>query len=402
MIKLIIGDCMTKKKGVSKDEPSFIELAKSNFKKMDKLLLLTTIILIIVGTLSIVSASSRETVVRYNYSMYYFFNKHLKILLFSLVACIIAILIPTKYYKILGPVAFLGITGLILSLFIIGSIKRGSQGWFSKGGQPSELAKPIIIVMIALLFDYYNNYIKKKKPFNWINYLIYFLLFGAVLPVITLMQGDMGTALLTVGISGIMLLAGPVSKQTTKKCIISIILLGIFGCFMLEMSRGYIFSSEQIERLTEFINPCKKYEDSGYQICNGFIAMNDGGLTGLGIGKSRQKYSYIPDPHTDSIFAVIIEEAGLITGTFILLIYLLMIARILNISSRTKNVRNRYISFGIAAYLFLHIVFNLGGLLGILPLTGVPLPLITYGGSFTLSFLLSLTIVQRICIESKN
>ena len=140
---------MTKKKGVSKDEPSFIELAKSNFKKMDKLLLLTTVILIIVGTLSIVSASSRETVVRYNYSMYYFFNKHLKILLFSLVACIIAILIPTKYYKILGPVAFLGITGLILSLFIIGSIKRGSQEWFSKSGQPSELAKPIIIIMIA-------------------------------------------------------------------------------------------------------------------------------------------------------------------------------------------------------------------------------------------------------------
>ena len=124
MIKLIIGDCMTKKKGVSKEDPSFIELVKSNFKKMDKLLLLATVILIIVGTLSIVSASSRETVVRYNYSMYYFFNKHLKILLFSLVACIIAILIPTKYYKILGPVAFLGITGLILSLFIIGSMKR--------------------------------------------------------------------------------------------------------------------------------------------------------------------------------------------------------------------------------------------------------------------------------------
>ena len=76
MIKLIIGDCMTKKKGVSKDEPSFIELVKSNFKKMDKLLLLTTVILIIVGTLSIVSASSRDTVVRYNYSMYYFFGDY--------------------------------------------------------------------------------------------------------------------------------------------------------------------------------------------------------------------------------------------------------------------------------------------------------------------------------------
>ena len=97
----------------------------------------------------------------------------------------------------------------------------------------------------------------------------------------------------------------------------------------------------------------------------------------------------------------IIEETGLLFGLFILFLYLLMISRILNASMRTKNIRNRYIAFGIAAYLFLHIVFNLGGLLAILPLTGVPLPLITYGGSFTLSFLCSLAVVQRICIESK-
>ena len=198
-----------------------------------------------------------------------------------------------------------------------------------------------------------------------------------------------------------MFFASPILKSDKLKALFLVLILGVVGIFIIFVNAGKLFSEKQLNRFN-FFDPCSRYESGGYQICNGFIAMNDGGLTGLGIGKSRQKYSYIPDPHTDSIFAVIIEEAGLITGTFILLIYLLMIARILNISSRTKNVRNRYISFGIAVYLFLHIVFNLGGLLGILPLTGVPLPLITYGGSFTLSFLLSLTIVQRICIESKN
>lgn len=391
---------MAKKK--TKKQIDLIDTIKNNFKKMDKWLLFSTIALLIIGILSIVSASSRETVVRYNYSMYYFFNKQMMVILLSFVLCLIIIFLPTKYYKILAPVAFLGIGGLIFSLFVIGSIKRGSQGWLEKGGQPSELAKPVIIMMLALLFDYYYKIVKRKQTFNWIIYFILFCLIGVFLPIVTLMQGDMGTALLTIGISGIMLLSGPVSKKTTFKCIMSGLILALVGASILTLARGYVFSDEQIERLTEFYNPCSRYEDSGYQICNGFIAMNDGGLTGLGIGKSRQKYSYIPDPHTDSIFAVIIEETGLLMGFIILFLYFLMISRILGISQRTKNIRNRYMAFGIAIYLFLHILFNLGGLLGLLPLTGVPLPLITYGGSFTLSFLCSLALVQRICIESKN
>lgn len=373
----------------------------SYFKKMDKILLFVTIILVIIGTLSIVSASSRETVSRYDYSIYHFFNKHLKVLGLSFAASIAILCIPTRYYKILAPVGFLGIGCLIFSLFLIDNIKRGSGAWLESGGQPSEIAKPLIIMMLALVFDYYSKKIKKKQDFNWWIYFGLFVVIGLLFPVLTLVQGDMGTAILTVGISGIMLLASPVSKDVKKNCIIGCFVLALIGCGSLYMVRGRIFTAEQVERLTKFINPCSKYEDSGYQICNGFIAMNDGGLTGLGIGKSRQKYSYIPDPHTDSIFAVVIEEVGLLTGLAILALYLLMICRILNVSMRTKNIRNRYIAFGVAVYLFLHIVFNLGGLLAILPLTGVPLPLITYGGSFTLSFLCSLAVIQRICIESK-
>lgn len=374
---------------------------KDYFRKMDKLLLFTTILLVIIGTLSIVSASSRETVSRYDYSIYHFFERHLGVLGLSLVASIIILLIPTRYYKIIVPAGFILVGCLIFSLFLIDNIKRGSGAWLEKGGQPSEVAKPFIIAMLALIFDYYYKKMKKKQDFNWWSFFGLFCLIGLMLPVVTLVQGDMGTAILTVGISGIMLLSSPVSKDIKKNCIIGCLVLSIVGCLGLYAVRGRIFTEEQVERLTEFVNPCSKYEDSGYQICNGFIAMNDGGLTGLGIGKSRQKYSYIPDPHTDSIFAVVIEETGLLFGLFILFLYLLMISRILNTSMRTKNIRNRYIAFGIAAYLFLHIVFNLGGLLAILPLTGVPLPLITYGGSFTLSFLCSLAVVQRICIESK-
>ena len=151
----------------------------------------------------------------------------------------------------------------------------------------------------------------------------------------------------------------------------------------------------------DFFNPCSKYETTGYQICNGFIALNDGGLFGLGIGKSKQKYSYIPEPHTDSIFAIIGEEHGAIKCSFIFLTYIFVLFRILKISTNATTLRGRYICLGIATYIFMHIFINLGGLFGIIPLTGVPLPFLSYGGTFAISLMCSLAVVQRVHIETK-
>ena len=162
---------------------------------------------------------------------------------------------------------------------------------------------------------------------------------------------------------------------------------------------GKVLSEAQLERFN-FFNPCKNYETSGYQICNSFIAINDGGLTGLGIGKSKQKYSYIPEPHTDSVFAIIAEENGLIFCAFIFIGYMVILWRILEISSRATTIRGRYISLGVATYFFAHIFINLGGLFGIIPLTGVPLPFLSYGGSFLISSICSLCLVQRVSIET--
>ena len=130
--------------------------------------------------------------------------------------------------------------------------------------------------------------------------------------------------------------------------------------------------------------------------------MNDGGLTGVGISKSKQKYSYIPEAYTDSIFAIIVEEDGLIIGLAVLILYFILILNILKVAKQSKTLRGRYICFGVACYLFAHVAFNIGGLLGLLPYTGVPLPLISYGGSFTISFIAALGVVQRINIENKQ
>ena len=166
------------------------------------------------------------------------------------------------------------------------------------------------------------------------------------------------------------------------------------------VTKGYVLTNEQVSRITDFVKPCNKYTDGGYQACNDFIAINNGGLRGVGIGESKQKYSYIPEPHTDSVFAIIAEEYGFIFTTAIMVIYFLILRTILKIAYDADNLMNKYICLGCAGYIFLHIIINIGGLIGLLPMTGVPLPFLSYGGTFAISLIGMLAIVQRVAIET--
>ena len=199
-----------------------------------------------------------------------------------------------------------------------------------------------------------------------------------------------------------MFLASPILKIDKIKTFILMIILGALALLVIYLKQGYILNDARISRFTSFLDPCGNYENGGYQVCNSYIAINDGGLWGLGIGKSKQKYSYIPEPHTDSAFAIIAEEYGIYRTIFIFLLYGVVLYRISVIGARASTLRGRYICIGIVSYIFIHIFINLGGMFGLIPLTGVPLPFLSYGGSFVLSLIASLAIVQRICIESKN
>ena len=151
-----------------------------------------------------------------------------------------------------------------------------------------------------------------------------------------------------------------------------------------------------------FQNPCSRYtETTGYQVCNGFIAINNGGLFGVGLGNSTQKYLYLPESHTDFIYPIIVEELGLIFGIFIIIAYFIMLLRILKIARNSENLRCSVIAYGTFWFLTLHILINLLGVLALIPLTGVPLPLLSYGGSFTVNIIVMLFLVQRVKIENE-
>ena len=359
--------------------------------------------LFIFGLLNIVTASSQVAVVRYKSSLYDYFNKQLRILLVGIVATICILRVPTSHYKLWGNVFFIGV--LVLSIFVSvkGEVWSGNKNWINLPGigylQPSEFAKPAVIISLSLLFEKFYRRLRTKN-ISHLNMIVTILACGLIFPLIIFTQKDMGTMCVIFAIFGVMFLASPILKKEKFITIVGGIgLLGVCIIIML-MVAGNVLTDSQNSRL-HYLNPCKDYENTGYQICNGYIAINSGGLTGVGIGQSKQK-SYIPEAHTDSVFAIIAEEYGYIGGSIILLLYLILLYRILKLAANANTIRGRYMCFGIATYIFLHIIVNLGGLFGLLPLTGIPLPFLSYGGSFTLALIISLAVVQRISIETKN
>lgn len=379
---------------------------KRFISNMDVPLLIASLILFIFGLLNIVNASSQAVVIRYGTGIYYYFYRQLIFIVAGIFATIFIINVPTKkYYKLITGIYFIELA-LLMYLLLYGKSHMGSVNWIELKFfklQPSEFAKPIMIISLALAIERFqsklnnNRKYTRKDHFKLIGIII---MIGAVFPAFVLLEKDLGTTIILCGIMGIMLLASPIQKEEKMQTIIAILVTLIIGIFIISASKGSILSDTQKARL-DFFDPCSKYEEGGYQICNGFIAINSGGLLGVGIGNSKQ-VSYIPESHTDSVFAIIAEEYGFIWCSVIFGLYILVLGRIFSLASKVTNTRSKFICLGIGSYIALHILINLGGLFGSIPLTGVPLPFLSYGGSFTLSLMVSLAIIQRISIEKNT
>lgn len=385
---------------------------KQFIKDMDKLSLILTIALFGFGLFSIVSASTREAVNNLDQSVYYYFGRQVVVLITCIIAYIMILFIPTKSYKkgnyFFIKLLWVAVFALNAYMVLKGSGTRGANNWLKIPGigfqiQPGELAKPVLIVTVALIIEASAKYFRNPKIKHWAGIGI-FLVVGLSTAMLIVLQKDLGTACINMGIFGVLFMSSPImSKDKWKTVGIGVLsVLVIFGCMNL-MGKNPL-TEEQNSRLTSFWDPCdeEKRNDEGYQICNAYIAINLGGLTGVGVGKSTQKYSYIPEPHTDMIFSIIAEEDGFIVGTIILIAYMVLISDIMLLSSKAMSISGKYICLGVATYIFLHILLNLGGLFGLIPLTGVPLPFLSYGGSFALMLSVSLAMVQRVHVETKR
>ncbi len=376
---------------------------RKTFEDMDKVLLLLMLFLSIFGLFNIVSASSREAVVGMDRSVYFYFYRHLIILIGGFIAFFIITNVETKNYYKFVPILFIVVVALNIFVIVKGTFTRGASNWIPLGFfklQPSEIAKPVIIAALALAIE--KSWKRLRNPkLDHRPLIILICSIGLILPAIVFGQKDLGTALIQASIFGVIYLLSPIVPREKWKIAGGVIVIVVFALLAVYAATGKVLSEKQMERFNYF-NPCSKYGGTGYQVCNAYIAINLGGLQGVGIGKSTQKYSYIPEAHTDMVFAIFAEEYGYLAGLGLLILYGIILYRILMLSSRASTIRGKYMCLGVATYIFAHIFINLGGMFGIIPLTGVPLPFLSYGGSFTLSLLASLGIVQRVHIETKR
>jgi cell division protein FtsW len=374
------------------------ENMKDTFKKMNKPLFFLMLIYSILGLIMIFSASSMTAVLQNKVEESYYFKRQLVFVIVSWFFGLFLVLrMPTSKYKKLAPIGIVAIIAALALLFPYGKITNSALSWYDLGFfnlQPSEFAKSIMIVFLAVYFDH----LIKTKNYRWDKIAFPFFLVAIIFGLIAI-QPDLGTAAIIVGIAGLIFLSLPIktkSMNNMKMGAIIAILLGI----IIMLTSGQFLNKEQTSRLN-YKNPCTRYiQKTGYQVCNGFIAISNGGLFGVGLGNSTQKYLYLPEAYTDFIFPIICEELGTIVGILIIIGFLIILFELLRIAKSAGTVRGSIIAYGTFAYILLHLLVNFMGILALIPLTGVPVPFLSYGGSFYINLMFMLFLCERVQIES--
>ena len=370
---------------------------KSVLKNIDKPLFIVTLLLITIGLINIFSAGNITAFMKYGASPYRYFIKQSVFIGASFVAALIILPFHSKSYSFFSTIGVMVVAGALVFVRLFGEISNNARSWlnFERFSiQPSEFAKIIAIIWLA---GYYESH--KDKLDRYLTAL-YPIAICVCLAILIFIQPDLGTTIIFSFIVAFMFFLSPVSKEIKGKMFFMLSCLLIIGAIAIT-SGVSILNERQLKRM-EFSDPCsvENFYGDGNQLCNSYIAINNGGFRGTGLGKSMQKYLYLPEAHTDFIFPIIVEENGMIAAILLMVLYFALIGRIIKIAKDCYNSRGYLICMGVAIYILLHISVNLGGVMGLIPMTGVPLPFMSYGGSFAMCLILALTFVQRINYEN--
>jgi len=353
-------------------------------------LLIATFGLLFIGVVMILSASTTVSYKQFN-NQYIIFLRQLMFASIGIVIMMAISRLPKIFFFRWAKVA-LWISIVLLVLVLIPSIGisvAGQRNWISLWGpfrlQPSEIAKLTLIVWGSVVL---SKQIRSKIT-TWQNLLVPVFPVGAIIAVLVIFEGDLGTAL----ILGPILLSLFYAVGAPVKLFTWSAMAGLLGIFILSIQESY-----RIQRFLSWINPSAENQDAGWQVTHGKYALASGGWTGIGLGASKEKWGWLPAAHTDFIFAVVGEELGLV-GTLIVLALIGTIAYVaLTLARKTNDLFTKLIATSVMAWIVVQSIINVGAVLGLLPVTGVPLPLVSYGGSslvFTMSAIGVLMAVLR-------
>lgn len=361
-------------------------------KKRDVYFLWSVFLLLAAGLLALASASAGLSENKYG-TPYYFLTRQL---LFGvgggLILFLIALRIPISFYKTYAPHLLIGSIFLLLVVFIPtlgGTTIKGAARWIQLGPlsfQPSELLKLTLVMYLAAWMT-----AKKKEISSFSLGLIPFLVIVGIVSVFLIKEPDIGTlGVIALTSLGLFFVGGGRPGQ-----IFFAVFLGVFFLFILIQFAGY-----RQDRLTVFINTWVGKEvntqNEGYQYNQALIAIGSGGFFGKGLGLSMQKFLYLPEPAGDAVFAIFAEEFGFFGSSILFFLFLAFFIRGMLIAGHEKDHFAQLFACGIMLLVMVQVIVNIGALTGLLPLTGIPLPFVSYGGSALALLLFEMGIMVRI------
>jgi rod shape determining protein RodA len=363
--------------------------------RIDPLLLLATVGLIACSVYVVGSATQDDIAGNPKYYLY-------RQLAYGIVGTVLMLLLSRFDYSRMREWRF-GIYGLMLGLIFIvlgiGSAAKGSQRWIPLpffNLQPSELGKLLLVIALA------GFMVERMRRLSEVDTTCRILLLAIVPAMLVVVQPDLGSGLVYMAIAAaILFVAGTkwthfVVLGALATASVAIVLVGAPAAGV------QVLKPYQVDRLTAFVNPTNDPRKQGYQLKQSIVGIGSGQKTGRGqAGATQTKLNFIPEHHTDFIFAVVGEEFGFAGGALILALYSLLIWRALRILTMAKNLYGALIAGGITAMLMFQVFVNVGMTIGIMPITGVPLPLMSYGGSSVIVTFMAIGLLQAVHSQAR-
>ncbi|MEW9183524.1 FtsW/RodA/SpoVE family cell cycle protein [Bacillus mycoides] len=368
---------------------------KKVFKLLDYPLVFSLIVTIIFGILMMYSVSSIVAVKNYGYSGDFFFRSQLNKLFLGVIGLIICIGLPFHIWKKRIVSVCIVIVSIVLLFLVLwkGKVVNNAQSWIF-GIQPAELIKMGVIIVLAGFFSKRQEV--QKSYWQGSGKVILLLMFTFFL---IYKQPNLGSALLISGIGASMFICSGINIFILMKWIAVTSIVWVPTLYFLFR---FGLSDVQMARITTVFNPFLDAKGDGYQLVNSFITIGSGGVSGRGYGNSIQKEGFLPEPHTDFIMSIVSEELGIIGVLIILTGLLTIVLRSFKIVQECKSQFGSLISIEIGSMIGLQSIANLGGVTGMFPLTGTPLPFISFGGSSLMANLIAMGLLINISIFNKK
>jgi len=358
---------------------------------IDKWMFGSTLLLVVLGVLMVFSASAVMAGEKFG-SPYHFLLRQLSWAIAGLAAMAAAMKLDYRRWNKPAIVfTLLGVTTLLLVAVFFLDRSHNTHRWIKLGGfmsfQPSELAKPALILFLAFFLESRSKYLD-----DWRHTLL-----PAVVPVflfaaLIMKQPDLGTALVCLGVAAAILYSAGIRLRYFAYGLLPIVPV---LCYML------IFVPWRLARMVVFFHPERDPQGIGFHINQSLIAVGTGGITGMGLMEGKQKLFYLPEPHTDFIYAVTAEELGLIGAALVAILFFVFAWRGLRTAMRARENFGRYLAVGVTTMIVAQAFFNISVVLALLPTKGIPLPFISYGGSSLFMTLASVGVLLNISQQTE-